>query len=248
MMTVMYNALEFDNGGGRARRPSAPRRRLSNRSRSAKSAPAKVAGDDVLDAAVRAALAGDEEGFRTLYRALQPGLLRYLRTVVGDEAEDVASETWAQIARGMDSFSGRADAFRGWATTIARNRAIDHLRRVRRRPMADESAEELLKGRAAADDTAASALSAIGTDDALALISKLPRDQAEAIMLRLVLDLDSKTAARILGKRSGAVRSATHRGLRTLASMLDRPDGASRTAVSRRSVTDPSGGTLKKTT
>ena len=104
MMTVMYNALEFDNGGGRARRPSAPRRRLSNRSRSAKSAPAKVAGDDVLDAAVRAALAGDEEGFRTLYRALQPGLLRYLRTVVGDEAErpsgDPGEVADAELVRG----------------------------------------------------------------------------------------------------------------------------------------------------
>ncbi|MDT5025868.1 MAG: polymerase sigma-70 factor, subfamily, partial [Micromonosporaceae bacterium] len=38
------------------------------------------------------ALAGDEDAFRTMYRTLQPGLLRYLRGLVAHDAEDVASE------------------------------------------------------------------------------------------------------------------------------------------------------------
>src|SRR5579885_3861705 len=42
---------------------------------------------------------GDEGAFRVLYRAVQPGLLRYLRALVGEDAEDVASEAWLQIAR-----------------------------------------------------------------------------------------------------------------------------------------------------
>ena len=59
---------------------------------------------------------------------------------------------------------------------------------------------------------------AINSSDArsIALIASLPPDQAEAVMLRTVLGFDAPTAARILGKRPGAVRVATHRGLRTL--------------------------------
>ncbi|GAB2571802.1 RNA polymerase sigma factor [Streptomyces capparidis] len=179
-----------------------------------------VNDDDSLAAAVHAARHGSEDGFRLVYRALQPGILRYLRTLVGEEAEDVAADTWIQIVRGLAGFEGDADDFRAWTTTIARNRAIDHVRRVQRRPVADAPVEELVVSRPAAENTAEEALASIGTDEALALLAGLPRDQAEALVLRIVLDLDVETTARILGKRTGAVRSAAHRGLRRLAKQL----------------------------
>jgi RNA polymerase sigma-70 factor (ECF subfamily) len=77
-----------------------------------------------------------------------------------------------------------------------------------------------LAGLSAADDTAASAIEAVGTDEALRLIAALPPDQAEAVLLRAVAGLDAKTAAKVTGKRPGAIRSAAHRGLRTLARRL----------------------------
>jgi hypothetical protein len=80
-----------------------------------------VAPED-LDAEVRAAQAGDEEAFRLLYRAQHPALLRYLRVLVGDEAEDIASEAWLQISRDLRTFSGDWDGFRGWTATVARHR------------------------------------------------------------------------------------------------------------------------------
>lgn len=180
--------------------------------------------DDSLAAAVHAARNGDEDGFRLVYRTLQPGILRYLRTLVGEEAEDVASDAWVQIVRGLPSFTGGADDFRAWTTTIARNRAIDHLRRVQRRPVADTPVEELVVARPAPENTVQSVLESIGTDEAVALLARLPRDQAEALVLRIVLDLDVETTARILGKREGAVRSAAHRGLRRLAKLFERGD------------------------
>lgn len=154
-----------------------------------------------------------------LYRALQPGLLRYLQVLVGPEAEDVASEAWLQVARYLPSFRGDGDKFRGWVTTIARNRAMDHLRQQRRRPVSPEPVEHLAE-MAGCLDTAASALDAAATDTALALIARLPPDQAEAVLLRVVMGLDAKTAARVLGKRPGAVRTAAYRGLRKLAEFL----------------------------
>ncbi|WP_232241322.1 RNA polymerase sigma factor [Kutzneria sp. 744] len=172
-------------------------------------------------AALRAAQEdGDEDAFRVLYRAVQPNLLRYLRVLVGDDAEDVASEAWLHIARDLATFRGDLDGFRGWAATIARNRALDHLRQQRRRPVSSEQDEQLAEV-PAREDTAESAVNAIGTDEALALIATLPRDQAEAVLLRVVMGLDAAGAARVLGKRAGAVRTAAHRGLRKLADLVD---------------------------
>ncbi|MET9142510.1 MULTISPECIES: RNA polymerase sigma factor [unclassified Streptomyces] len=178
-------------------------------------------GDDAeLTAAVLAAQTGDETAFRTVYRAVHPRLLGYLRTLVGEpDAEDVASESWLQIARDLERFSGDADRFRGWAARIARNRALDHIRMRGRRPAIGGDETELA-GRAAESDTADEAIESLTTGSALSLIAQLPQDQAEAVVLRVVVGLDAKTAAETLGKRPGAVRTAAHRGLRRLAELL----------------------------
>ncbi|MFE3600151.1 RNA polymerase sigma factor [Streptomyces sp. NPDC059096] len=184
-------------------------------------------GDDAeLTAAVLAAQDGDENAFRTVYRAVHPRLLGYLRTLVGEpDAEDVASEAWLQIARDLGRFTGDADRFRGWAARIARNRALDHLRMRGRRPAVGADETELT-GRAADSDTADEAMEALATGRTMELIARLPQDQAEAVVLRVVVGLDAKTAAKTLGKRPGAVRTAAHRGLKRLAELLDADSGA----------------------
>ncbi|MCX5376366.1 RNA polymerase sigma factor [Streptomyces sp. NBC_00091] len=178
-------------------------------------------GDDAeLTAAVLAAQDGDERAFRTVYRAVHPRLLGYVRTLVGDgDAEDVTSEAWLQIARDLDSFTGDADRFRGWAARIARNRALDHIRMRGRRPAIGGDETELT-GRASDCDTAGEAMEALSTGRTMALIAQLPQDQAEAVVLRVVVGLDAKSAAETLGKRPGAVRTAAHRGLKKLAELL----------------------------
>jgi RNA polymerase sigma-70 factor (ECF subfamily) len=169
---------------------------------------------------VREAASGDENAFRALYRAVQPGLLRYLRALVGDDAEDVASETWLQIARDIGRYRGEGGGFRGWAATIARHRALDHLRHRQRRPSVPADSEHFA-GLAGLDDTEGRAIEAMETHAAIEWIATLPRDQAEAILLRVVVGLDAQTAAGVLGKRAGAVRTAAYRGLRRLAEQLE---------------------------
>ncbi|MFI5621671.1 RNA polymerase sigma factor [Streptomyces sp. NPDC051567] len=183
-------------------------------------------GDDAeLTAAVLAAQDGAEDAFRTVYRAVHPRLLGYVRTLVGDgDAEDVTSEAWLQIARDLDSFTGDADRFRGWAARIARNRALDHIRMRGRRPAIGGDDSELT-GRPADCDTAGEAMESLATGLTMALIAQLPQDQAEAVVLRVVVGLDAKSAAETLGKRPGAVRTAAHRGLKKLAELLDAADG-----------------------
>jgi RNA polymerase sigma-70 factor (ECF subfamily) len=170
-----------------------------------------------LTAALHAALRGDEAGFVALYRDVQPRLLRYATVLVGrDSAEDVTAEAWLQISRDLHRFTGDVDRFRGWAATIVHHRAMDACRANARRPTTAPAPDERDEP-AGLFDTSASALDALSTDLALALIAALPREQAQAVLLRAVVGLDARTAGEVLGKRAGAVRVAAHRGLRRLA-------------------------------
>ena len=181
--------------------------------------PARHAAGDLdtpLTHAVAAATRGDEAAFTRVYRTVQPGLLRYLTVLVGADAEDVASETWAQVCRDLSGFQGDGDGFRAWTATIGRHRAMDYLRARARRPVAVSTLDELM-ALPARDDTAGLALESLSTAAALRLIAALPPDQAEAVMLRAVVGLDAAAAGRVLGKRAGAVRTAAYRGLRRLA-------------------------------
>jgi len=193
---------------------------------------------------VQQAQGGDEQAFDRLFCAVQPGLLRYLRVLVGHDAEDVASEAWLCIVRDLASFSGDETAFRGWAATIARHRAVDHLRHRDRRPATPVPAETLTE-LPAGEDVESSALDAISTDAAVRLIATLPRDQAEAVMLRAVLGLDAKSAGRVLGKRPGAVRTAAYRGLQRLADRIAAAETPA-TSENRARVTHLAAATVKE--
>jgi RNA polymerase sigma-70 factor (ECF subfamily) len=184
-----------------------------------------------LDGALARALAGDESGFVELWRQLNPRLLRYLRVLSCDDADDVASETWLQVVRDLAGFAGQEEDFRRWLFTVGRHRAIDAARartRHRTRPMPDSGLELLADHRLAdhrlADHRLADhrlvedqVLDSMSVTTALALVARLSQDQAEAVALRVIADLDTAAVAGILGKSPGAVRVALHRGLRALA-------------------------------
>ncbi len=172
-----------------------------------------------MGAAVARAQDGDETAFAVAYRIVQPGLLGYLRGFVGDDAEDVASDAWLEIARDLGRFTGDGAGFRGWTATIARHRALDHLRRLKVRPrsgMIEANVLDLPSPHSTHDQ----ALESLSTARALELVRELPQDQAEAVLLRVVVGLDGPAAARVLGKRPGAVRTAAYRGLKRLAQRL----------------------------
>ncbi|MET8585370.1 RNA polymerase sigma factor [Streptomyces collinus] len=183
------------------------------------------ARDGELGAAVARAQDGDESAFAAAYRIVQPGLLGYLRGLVGEDAEDVASDAWLEIARDLGRFKGDGAGFRGWTATIARHRALDHLRRQRVRPRGTALEQDVLD-LPGPHSTYEQALESLSTERALALLRGLPRDQAEAVLLRVVVGLDGPAVARVLGKRPGAVRTAAYRGLKRLARQLGAQDAA----------------------
>ncbi len=164
-----------------------------------------------------AAARGDQEAFRSLWRSRHPPLLRYLRVLCGDAAEDVAADTWLAVIPRLGSFDGDEAAFGRWLVVVARNRARDVARRAARRP---ETPVGELTGGGVVGDAADAALETITTRAALALVASLPRDQAEMLALRVVVGMDVADVAVIVGRSPGAVRVAVHRGLRTLAARL----------------------------
>jgi RNA polymerase sigma-70 factor (ECF subfamily) len=162
---------------------------------------------------------GDADAFAWLFRRTQPLLLRYLNVLGGaDASEDIASETWVSVVRDLGSFEGDEDAFRAWLVTVARHRLIDLRRAQVRRPAVPT--EVLPEGGRTTPDAADEVIDREGTEWALSLIATLPRDQAEAVLLRVVVGLDAGATGQVMGRTSGAVRVLTHRGLRTLQERL----------------------------
>lgn len=170
-------------------------------------------------AVLAAAQQGSEAAFTRLWLDANPALIRYLLVIAPDAADDVAAETWVQVVRGLLRFRGDEAAWRAWLFTTARRRLIDASRRRSRRreePL-DEVPAALLPVTA---DAADEVVERLGTRSAITLLARLPRLQAEVILLRVVAGLDTEAVARLLGRSPGAVRVAAHRGLRRLAEIL----------------------------
>ncbi|MHB2023338.1 MAG: RNA polymerase sigma factor [Mycobacteriales bacterium] len=176
---------------------------------------------DEFAATLARASGGDADAFAMLWRVFQPRLLRYLSVCApAGAAEDLASETWLQVVKGLASFAGDEPAFTAWLFTIARHRSVDYARRLTRRPETTvESVADFADG--IISDAADAVIEADSTAQALALIATLPPEQAEIVTLRVVAGLDVEAVAELLGKSPGAVRVAAHRGLRRLAATLE---------------------------
>src|ERR1700691_2324274 len=188
-----------------------------------------VVGDDFARVLAEAQ-GGSEDQFAVLWRDANPALLRYLRVLAPENAEDIAAETWVHVVRGLPRFIGDEAAWRAWLFTTARRRLIDQVRLRKRHPA--EPLEEISPAEVpSTPDTAQIALDNLATEDALALLQHLPRLQADVIMLRVVAGLDTDAVATILGKSPGNIRVMAHRGLRKLESLLSAAGVTSRAGV-----------------
>lgn len=168
-----------------------------------------------------AARQGDEGAITALYTDLNPKLARYLAARVPQEADDLCSEVWLQVARRLPSFEGDERAWFGFVFLVARRLVNDHWKRRRRR-RTDPVAPEDLVDEPSAVDVEALGLGALATAEAIKFVNEhLSGDQADVLLLRVVAGLDVDEVASVTGKRPGTVRVVQHRALRRLAAGLE---------------------------
>ena len=157
---------------------------------------------------------GDEAAMARIWRAHNPDLLRYLRGLAVSLADDVASQVWLEVARSLDRFDGGEEDFRRYLFTIARRRMIDAYRR-QGRSLEDATAEPQDQPVRHPADASADRL-----EWAEDVLRRLPPNQAEVVLLRVVAGFGVDEVAAMTGRSAGAVRVMAHRGLQRVLEIL----------------------------
>jgi RNA polymerase sigma-70 factor (ECF subfamily) len=143
---------------------------------------------------------------------------RYLVFLTGDRsaAEDLAAETFEKAFRSWRRFDPRRSAPRTWLCRIARSVAIDWFRAETRRRRREETYS---LGRPEAADDAPFGDGLPGPlEQALRELSPAER---EVVALRILLELDGPSAARVLGISQTACSTRLSRALRRLEERIE---------------------------
>ena len=141
-------------------------------------------------------------------------LYAYLLYLTGDPsvAEDLTGETFEKALRRWSRFDARRGQTRTWLCQIARSTAIDHFRGERRRRRREE--------RVAEPEGAEPRLAEGLSPELERALRSLSAGEREVVALRVVLDFDGETAARLLGISPTACSTRLSRALRKLEEMV----------------------------
>jgi RNA polymerase sigma-70 factor (ECF subfamily) len=168
-----------------------------------------------LDQAVDAARDGDPEAFGRLWQELSPRVAAYFRAQGVPDHEDLTSEVFLAAFRQMRRFIGGGAAFRALLFSIAHHRHVDWVRRqVRRGPIVPW--DELREDPRTTGSAEEAALTGLGEQRVVALLTELTPDQRAVVALRVLGELTLEETARVLGRDVGSVKSLQHRGLARL--------------------------------
>ncbi len=156
--------------------------------------------------AVARAKEGDREAVRFLYLQYADNVYGYVRSIVRDEheAEDVTQHVFAKLITVIGKYEARDVSFSAWILRVARNVAVDHMRR--RRAIPCEEVRELYPQN---DDDDSSRNRSLMLRDALAT---LPDEQREVIVLRHVVGLSPGEIAGRMGRTEPSIHGLHHRG------------------------------------
>lgn len=166
---------------------------------------------DSLRRLILAARAGDERAFAQLHaryaKMVHAVLLARLpRTEAEDQVQEVFLIAWKKLAQLDDP-----EVFGAWLGTIARNRAVDALRRNRPTETLEESWP---------DAHAASSSDVAEARNVLNAIQRLPEAYRETLLMRLCEGMSGPEIADLTGLESGSVRVNLHRGMKLLRAEL----------------------------
>ena len=172
---------------------------------------------------VEAACRGEESAIEALYRTHFDTIYRYVLLRLGSTsgAEDVTSQVFLGMVRGLGRYRDEGRPFVAWLYGMARKQIAFYQRGVSRAPRAVDldAAEELVAQTAGPHASAEERELRVLMAKAL---TQVPEGQREVIMLRYVLSMSLADTAAAVGRTEGAVKQLQLRGLATLKSILGR--------------------------
>jgi RNA polymerase sigma-70 factor, ECF subfamily len=180
-----------------------------------------------LEAEVSRLRRGDLDALAELVTRYQHRLYRYLLRIVRQpaEAEDLFQQTWLRVAGQIRRFDPRR-SFEAWLFTLARNLAIDHLRRVRPESLDDQESGDRAATPAALRSVEPPALDlAIARERAhqiSAALEALPVIYREVLALRFEEEMKLEEIAEVLDAPLSTVKSRLRRGLESIRQELEK--------------------------
>jgi RNA polymerase sigma-70 factor, ECF subfamily len=172
--------------------------------------------------AIARAKEGDRDAVRFLYIRYCNNVYGYIRSIVRDEreAEDLTQHVFMKLVTVIVKYDDRGVPFSGWLLRMARNVALDHLRK--RQPM---PTEEVFASDSQIDDGARDR-----ARDFHEALASLPEEQREVVIMRHVIGLTPREIADQLGRSESSIHGLHHRGRRALQHELRRLGSAPSTA------------------
>jgi RNA polymerase sigma-70 factor (ECF subfamily) len=182
----------------------------------------EVARRRTLCAIARIVEEGDPDALQDLYVRYAGPVYRHVRAVIRDEheAQDLTQLVFLKLVAALPSYDPSHGPFRPWLLRVARNLAIDAIRKRHAVPaerMPDEASDEAPRDRASA------------LYDALAGLSA---DQREVLVLRQVIGLLPSEIAARMDRTEGSVHALHHRARRAMCASLVHLDAAPATVGS----------------
>jgi RNA polymerase sigma-70 factor, ECF subfamily len=173
--------------------------------------------------AVKRAQEGDRAAIGFLYARYADNVYGYVRSIVQDphEAEDLTQHVFAKLMHVIGKYEEREVPFFAWVLRVARNVALDHVRRPRPMPV-----EEVRTSDEGGGDPAG--VTRMG--DLRDALAALPEEQREVLALRHIAGLSPTEIADRTGRSEGSVHGLHHRGRRALIADLQKRGAAPATA------------------
>jgi RNA polymerase sigma-70 factor, ECF subfamily len=185
-----------------------------------------------IDAAVLELRRGDPDALATLMARYQNRIYRYLLRLVRQpaDAEDLFQRTWIRVAEKIRSFD-TSRSFDAWLFTLARNLALDHLRRMRPasldEPSSPDSPEDTMASRLPTADPGPleQLLARERAGRLAAALEHLPLSYREVLSLRFEEEMKIEEIALVLAAPVATVKSRLYRSLAELRQILETSAG-----------------------
>ena len=153
------------------------------------------------------------EAFEALYRRAFPRVYGYVATLLRDRnaAEDVTAQAFERAYRKRRSFRSSRGSQEAWLFGIARNAALDELRRRKRRATIEADPEDLVSATAVelVED-------AVRRETVRAALAELPPRELELVALKFAGGLSNDEIAAVAGISASNVGTRLHRTLEKL--------------------------------